>query len=116
MKFEGEEYMVAAETSDGKKTLINNHEIIFIDENGNKIDTNFVELNKEQQIYFKMKNDNPNLLNNTTFKDEFIDAIRTIDNQLEDYYIDMRDSYCNELSFGILKIAFEEYKQKHNLI
>lgn len=114
-EFEGSEYMVVGEGLDGERTLINNNEIVFINENGDKIDTDNVKLDKEQKIFLKMKNDYPNLLKDATFENELTDAIKTIDNQLDDYYIDMRYSYCNELAFGILRIAFEEYKQRHNL-
>ena len=41
----------------------------------------------------------PNLLKDTNFEDELTEAIETIDNQLEGYYIDMRDGNCDELAF-----------------
>ncbi len=113
-EFEGVEYMVLG-VSDGKKTLINNNEIIFIDENENKINTNIIKLDKEHEIYLEMKKSYPNLLKDSTFENEFTDAIKSIDNQLEDHYIDMRDGYCNELAFGILKIAFKQYKDSINI-
>ena len=57
----------------------------------------------------------PNLLKDTNFEDELTEAIETIDNQLEGYYIDMRDGNCDELAFGILRIAFQQYKESHHL-
>ena len=72
--------------------------------------------NQEREIFLEMKKFYPNLLQDTTFEKELEDAIKYIDGQLEGYYIDIRDGGCDELTFGILRIAFEEYKQKHNLI
>lgn len=37
-EFEGSEYVVVAEGLNGKKILLNNNEIAFINEDGNKID------------------------------------------------------------------------------
>ena len=36
-EFEGNEYVVAGKGIDGKKILINNNEMVFINEDGNKI-------------------------------------------------------------------------------
>ena len=113
--YKGVEYFKIGESDDGKKTLMNNNEMIFIDENENKIDLNIVNLEKEHEIFLEMKMSYPNLLKDATFEDELKDAIKYIGGQLEDYYIDMRDGSCNELAFGILRIAFQQYKESHHL-
>lgn len=73
------------------------------------------DFNKERDIFIEMKKFYPNLLKDAIFEDELTDAIKYIDGQLEDYYIDMRDGNCNELAFGILRIAFKQYKDNHSL-
>lgn len=72
-------------------------------------------LNKEYEIFLEMKKSYPKLLKNAIFENELSEAIQSIDNQLEGYYIDMRDGSCNELAFGILRIAFKQYKESHNI-
>lgn len=73
------------------------------------------DFNQELEIFLKMKNDYPKLLKDSIFEQELKDAIKSLDNQLEEYYIDMRDGNCDELDFGILRIAFKQYKDSHNI-
>jgi hypothetical protein len=47
IEFEGREYVVMQEGSDGKKILIGSEDIILLDENGNKEELSTMNIKKE---------------------------------------------------------------------
>jgi hypothetical protein len=74
------------------------------------------ELKEEYELYLKMKDFYPSLLQESPFETELKDAITYLSGQLNDGYIDLHDGCCDELSFRIIQIALREYIEKRNIV
>lgn len=73
------------------------------------------ELKEEFEMFIKMKKGYPNSLKDSTFEEVFNSSLESVQNQLNEGYIDIHNGGCDELEYFIVTKAIKEYAEKYRI-